>query len=45
MKGITAVLIAAGILWAADAFFNDGRFADVILQVVRSAALSMGLRV
>ena len=43
MRGITAGLIAVGVLWAADAFLNDGRYADVVLRAVRNVAASIGL--
>jgi hypothetical protein len=43
MRVFTAILVAVGILWIADAFLNDGRYADVLLLAFRNVALSLGL--
>lgn len=45
MKALTAILIAVGILWVADALLNNGRYTDVVLAALRNLALSLGLPV
>jgi len=45
MKAITSALIAVFILWVVDVNFNGGRYTDVVLQVIRAAASSLGFRI
>lgn len=36
MKAFLAACIAIGVLWGFDVEFNDGRYADVVKQAVKS---------
>jgi hypothetical protein len=45
MRVVTAALVAVGILWAADAFLNDGRYTQVILPALRNIASSVGFHI
>lgn len=37
MKAFVAALIAAGALYAADSYFDDGRYTEVIKRAITSA--------
>jgi len=44
MKAVTAAFVALFILWVVDVNLNGGRYTDVVMQMIRSAASSSGIR-
>jgi hypothetical protein len=44
MKAVTAAFVALFILWVVDVNLNGGRYTEVVMQMIRSAASSSGIR-
>jgi hypothetical protein len=42
MKGLLAVLVAAGILYSIDAICSGGRYSSALIQILRLACASVG---
>jgi hypothetical protein len=45
MRLATTIVVAAAVLWGADASLNDGRYTDVAMLAVKHIALSMGFHI
>jgi hypothetical protein len=44
MKALAAVLVALFILWVVDVNLNGGRYTEVVMQMIRLGASSIGIR-
>jgi hypothetical protein len=45
MKAVTAAFVAVFVLWVVDVNFNGGRYTDAVVQMIRLAASSIGIRI
>jgi len=44
MKAVAAAFVALFILWVVDVNLNGGRYTEVVMQVIRAGASSIGIR-
>jgi hypothetical protein len=44
MKAISAAFVAVFVLWVVDVSLNGGRFTEVVMQMIRLGASSIGIR-
>jgi hypothetical protein len=44
MKAVSAAFVAVFILWVVDVNLNGGRYTEVVMQMIRLGASSIGIR-
>jgi hypothetical protein len=44
MKAVTAAFVALFILWVVDVNLNSGRYTELVMQMIRLGASSIGIR-
>jgi hypothetical protein len=44
MKAVAATFVALFILWVVDVNLNGGRYTEVVMQMIRLGASSIGIR-
>ncbi|WP_161849919.1 hypothetical protein [Bradyrhizobium sp. CCBAU 051011] len=45
MKAVGAAFVAVFVLWVVDVNFNGSRYTNVVVQLIRPAASSIGIRI